>query len=50
MVRQIEPQMHIDGCSETIEDLHRFIPYLYHVVRKGDLPASCKKGGMSIFL
>jgi len=42
LVRQIEPQLHIDGSSETLEELQRFIPHLYHVVRKGHAPAACK--------
>lgn len=44
LVRQIDPQMHIDGVAETVEDLHRFIPHLYHVVRKGTMVASCNRG------
>lgn len=42
LVRQIEPQLHIDGSSETLEELQRFIPHLYQVVRKGHAPAVCK--------
>lgn len=42
LVRQIEPQLHIDGSSETLEDLQRFIPHMYQIVRKGCAPASCK--------
>jgi len=42
LVRQIEPQLHIDGSSETLEELQRFIPHLYQVVRKGGSPAACK--------
>eukprot|EP00775_Hariotina_reticulata_P003151 gene3151-3428_t len=31
IVRQIEPDLHIDGSGKTIEDLKRFMPHLLHL-------------------
>jgi hypothetical protein len=31
IVRQIEPDLHIDGSAKTIEDLKRFMPQLLHL-------------------
>lgn len=38
IVRQLEPQLHIDGHSRTIEDLKRFIK-LVHIYHPGQQPA-----------
>eukprot|EP00798_Chlamydomonas_sp_ICE-L_P031117 gene31117-6250_t len=35
IVRQIEPDLHIDGHSATVEDLQRFIPQLWLVGQAG---------------
>ncbi|KAK9838189.1 hypothetical protein WJX81_007822 [Elliptochloris bilobata] len=35
MVRQLEPELHIDGDPQTVEDLKRFMPQLLHIVRPG---------------
>jgi hypothetical protein len=40
IVRQIEPELHIDAQSVTIEDLKRFIPQLLHVHAPGSQPAA----------
>lgn len=33
VVRQIEPDLHIDGAAKTIEDLKRFMPQLLHITQ-----------------
>jgi len=35
VVRQIEPDLHIDGSGKTIEDLKRFMPQLLHIAQPG---------------
>lgn len=35
VVRQIEPDLHIDGAAKTIEDLKRFMPQLLHISQPG---------------
>jgi len=40
IVRQVEPELHIDGQASTIEDLKRFIPQLLHVHAPGTQPAA----------
>jgi hypothetical protein len=35
VVRQIEPDLHIDGAAKTIEDLKRFMPQLLHITQPG---------------
>lgn len=39
IVRQIEPDLHIDGSGKTIEDLKRFMPQLLHVTQPGTAAA-----------
>ena len=39
LVRQLEPDLHIDGHAATIEELRRFMPQLLHIVAPGDKPA-----------
>lgn len=39
IVRQLEPDLHVDGHSSTIEDLKRFIPQLLHIHQSGTSPA-----------
>ncbi|KAG1678379.1 hypothetical protein FOA52_015145 [Chlamydomonas sp. UWO 241] len=31
IVRQLEPELHLDGSATTVNDLRRFIPALVHV-------------------
>lgn len=40
IVRQLEPDLHIDGSAKTIEDLKRFMPQLLHVVQTGSVAAA----------
>lgn len=40
IVRQIEPELHIDGQAATIQDLVRFIPQLVHVCAPGVQPVA----------
>jgi len=35
LVRQLEPDMHVDGESRTVHDLQRFVPQLLHVAPEG---------------
>lgn len=35
VVRQIEPELHIDGSGKTIDDLKRFMPQLLHIMQPG---------------
>lgn len=35
VVRQIEPELHIDGSGKTIDDLKRFMPQLLHITQPG---------------
>lgn len=35
IVRQIEPDLHIDGSAKTIDDLKRFMPQLLHIQQPG---------------
>lgn len=35
VVRQIEPDLHVDGSGKTIEDLKRFMPQLLHITQPG---------------
>eukprot|EP00879_Flechtneria_rotunda_P003187 GHRR01003410.1.p2 GENE.GHRR01003410.1~~GHRR01003410.1.p2 ORF type:complete len:268 (+),score=79.02 GHRR01003410.1:825-1628(+) len=39
IVRQIEPDLHIDGSARTIEDLKRFMPQLLHIPQPGTATA-----------
>jgi hypothetical protein len=39
MVRQLEPDLHIDSHASTVDALQRFTPQLLHVRRDGDRPA-----------
>lgn len=39
VVRQIEPDLHIDGAGKTIEDLKRFMPQLLHITQPGSAAA-----------
>eukprot|EP00884_Botryococcus_braunii_P016383 jgi/Botrbrau1/3428/Bobra.139_1s0008.1 len=39
IVRQLEPELHIDGHHQTIEDLKRFMPQLLHIRQEGSQPA-----------
>lgn len=39
VVRQIEPDLHIDGSGKTVEDLKRFMPQLLHITQPGTAPA-----------
>jgi hypothetical protein len=39
VVRQIEPDLHIDGSGKTIEDLRRFMPQLLHISQPGTAAA-----------
>jgi hypothetical protein len=39
VVRQIEPDLHIDGAGKTIEDLKRFMPQLLHITQPGTAAA-----------
>lgn len=40
IVRQLEPELHVDGHATTVEDLKRFMPQILHVVQKGSHPAA----------
>lgn len=44
VVRQIEPELHIDGDHNTVSELQRFIPQQIHVFRKGGALATGSKG------
>eukprot|EP00803_Ostreobium_quekettii_P008337 evm.model.scf_5205.1 EVM.evm.TU.scf_5205.1 scf_5205:405-1829(+) len=44
IVRQVEPELHIDADPRTIEDLQRFIPHQIHIHRQGEAMASCNIG------
>ncbi|KAK9817998.1 hypothetical protein WJX72_005563 [[Myrmecia] bisecta] len=39
IVRQLEPELHIDGHAATIEGLKRFMPQLVHVTQPGTAAA-----------
>lgn len=38
-VRQLEPDLHIDGSAKTIDDLKRFMPRLLHITQPGTAAA-----------
>lgn len=40
IVRQLEPDLHIDGHPSTVEDLKRFVPQILHIVQPGSQPAA----------
>jgi hypothetical protein len=44
MVRQLEPELHIDGHAATVEALKRFVPQLWHVQAPGVAPAAAGSG------
>lgn len=44
IVRQIEPELHIDGDHRTLSELQRFIPQQLQIYQKGDLLAAGSKG------
>lgn len=44
VVRQIEPELHIDGDHVTVNELQRFIPQQFHIYRKGGALATGSKG------
>lgn len=39
IVRQLEPDLHIDGSATTIDDLKRFMPQLLHILQPGTAAA-----------
>lgn len=39
IVRQLEPDLHIDGSAKTIDDLKRFMPQLLHIPQPGTAAA-----------
>ncbi|GMH37272.1 hypothetical protein BSKO_05145 [Bryopsis sp. KO-2023] len=44
VVRQIEPELHVDGDHNTVSELQRFIPQQLHIFRKGGALATGSKG------
>lgn len=40
IVRQLEPELHIDGHPSTVEDLKRFMPQILHIMQPGAQPAA----------
>ena len=40
VVRQLEPDLHVDAHASTVDALQRFTPQLLHVRREADRPAS----------
>lgn len=44
LVRQLEPELHIDGDHQTIEELQHFIPQQIHIYKPGSTLASCNMG------
>ncbi|CAD7699199.1 unnamed protein product [Ostreobium quekettii] len=46
IVRQVEPELHVDGDRRTIEDLQRFIPQQLHIHKPGGQLASCSMGSV----
>ena len=40
MVRQLEPDLHVDAAAATVDALQRFTPQLLHVRREADRPAA----------
>eukprot|EP00877_Chromochloris_zofingiensis_P010014 jgi/Chrzof1/5266/Cz15g20020.t1 len=47
LVRQLEPDLHIDGHARTIEDLQRFMPQLLHITPPGSA-ASAAQGSLNV--
>ncbi|KAL0041136.1 hypothetical protein WJX77_006003 [Trebouxia sp. C0004] len=40
IVRQLEPELHIDGHPATVEDLKRFMPQILHIIQPGSQAAA----------
>lgn len=48
MVRQLEPDLHVDGTAKTIDDLKRFLPQLLHITQPGLAAAGHGSGNIAV--
>ena len=46
LVRQLEPELHVDADHRTIEELQRFIPQQIHIHKPGESLGSYKAGSV----
>ena len=46
VVRQLEPELHVDADHRTIGELQRFIPQQIHIYKPEESMASCKVGSI----